>query len=254
MSLRDLLGMEREIFSAKYDGHTITITEKNGVRTLKCDDLIYSKLDKNSPYTHEYWDFFIPLIYAYDNPKMLMIGLGGGTIAFQLSEFFRGKFSIEIVELDSKMASIYPKFLGRDEGYRIIIGDGAEYVANQKSRYDIIILDAYQPDGKIPRQFLVEKFVEHAYEATTSDGILAVNCIGSMMGPELDGFIQNLSRKFEVYRLNTSYYTANIVLICTKKTNRDELVRRISSRMKLDDKNEFLLKSYEGAKRVFITI
>lgn len=253
MRVFDIIGKEREVFSTRYDGHTLTITQKGKIRTLKCDQIIFSRIDEGSIYTHEYWDFFIPLAYLYEEPQILMIGLGGGTIAFQFSRLLGNKISLDIVELQEHIASVYPRFLGTSIDYNIMVGDGADYVSNSKGKYDIIILDAYDPEGRIPDRFLQEKFIDAAYNSLKKRGIFAVNCIGSMLGPDLDSYIQNLSEKFEVYRLDTTYYTANIVLVCAKNVTKDELLKSLQERMRIGRENEFLMKAYVSSKRVFIT-
>ncbi len=254
MRLPDILGKEREIFSERYDGHTITITEKGKVRTLKCNEVIFSRIDRGSLYTHEYWDFFIPLAYLYQEPRILMIGLGGGTMAYQFSKMLGEKLSLDIVENDRRMAEIYPKFLGNEVNCNIIVDEGADYVSREKLKYDILILDAYKPDGRIPEHFLQSKFIRDAYESLKEEGIFSVNCIGSMLGPELDSFVQNISEKFEVYRLDTSYFTVNIVLVCTKNLGKEELLKRLHDNMRVNRENEFLIRAYDSSKRVFITV
>ncbi len=255
MKIFDILGVERETFSLRYDGHAITITERGSVRTLKVDGLIYSRIDGSSLYTHEYWDFFIPLPYLYKNPRVLMIGLGGGTIAKQFSELFGTGVLLEIVEVDKRMAEVCARFLGHDVRYRTVICDGAEYVAKSREAYEVIVLDAYEPGGGIPQAFMERKFVDDAYAALVEEGILAVNCIGSMVGPALDSFVQNLSEKFEVYRADSSKFTANVILVCSKKMSREEIARRIrNSDLAKVPGSGFLVDAYEHSRRVFITV
>ena len=244
-------GIEREIFSTKYHGNSIKITEKGSVRTLKYNDFVYSRIDKDSLYTHEYWDFFMPLPYAYDSPRILMIGLGGGTIVHQFSQLFGSRLDIEIVELDSYMPEVYERFLGEKILSKVIIRDGAEYVSAYKSKYEIIILDAYDGHGNIPDHFLKEKFVEDAYNSLKDGGIFAVNCIGSMLGQRLDDFLKILTKKFQVYRLDTSLYTLNVVLICTKGKELEDLFKQMLFKMKVEGKNEFIVNAYESSKRLY---
>ena len=249
----DFWEKEKEVFSEKSDGRRITITQRGNVRTLRCDGIIFSRIDGSSLYTHEYWDFFMPLAYLYDRPEILMIGLGGGTIAYQLSRLLGERFSLDIIESDRLMAEIYPRFLGASVNCRITIGDGAEYVSANRAKYDILILDAYDSRGRIPSHFLEKAFVADAFECIKPKGIFAINCIGSMLGPDLDSFLQNLSEKFQVYRIDTSGYTANVVLVCTRETTKDELLEALHSRMKIDRGNEFLMRAYDLSKRLFLT-
>ncbi len=254
MLFQGLFNKEKETYSVMHDGKRITITENGRLRILKCNGIIFSKIAQGSLYTEEYWDFFIPLAYLYPNPRILMIGLGGGTIAYQLSNILGDSMDMEIVDIDAWMKEAYMKFLGGKANFRIEIADGAEYVSSKKSSYDIVILDAYDQNGLIPMPFQEKKFITDAYDSIKDQGILAVNCIGSMIGPGLEQFIQRLSELFEVYRLDTSYRTANIVLVCLKNISKDEVIGRLNAKMGADKEKEFLLKAYASSKRVFITL
>ncbi len=255
MSIFDVLGKERETFSLKYDGHAISITERGSVRTLKVDGLVYSRIDNGSLYTYEYWDFFIPIPYLYKSPRILMIGLGGGTIARQFSELFGAEVSLEIVEVDKRMADVCARFLGQEVRYKTVISGGAEYVAGRREAYEAIVLDAYESAGRIPQEFMERKFVDDAYAALVCNGILAVNCIGSMVGPALDSFVQNLSERFEVYRVDSSKFTANVILVCSKSMQKEEIAGRIrSSGLARVPGSGFLIEAYERSRRVFITV
>ena len=255
MGFGDLFPLEREVFSLKSEGKLILITQKGSIRTLKCNGFIYSRVDKNSVYTHEYWDFFMPLAFVAHDPKIAMIGLGGGTIAFQFLSL-PGKPAMDILETDKEMAEACRIFVGgrKDGSLNIIMEDGSTYVKKQGLSLDLMILDAYGPDGKIPEQFCTTAFVSDAYAALKEQGVLAVNCIGSMLGPALDSLIQNLSGKFEVYRVDTSGYTANIILVCTKNISREDLISKSAEGIRTLKGSEFLVHAYSNMKRVFISV
>ena len=253
MRFYGLLNKEREIYSETHDGKTITITEKGRLRILKCNGIIFSKISSGMLFVNEYWDFFIPLAYFYEKPEILMIGIGGGTIPFQLGSILNDRMDMVAVEPDQHMVAAYTKFLDKMPHLKIENAEGSEYISEKKSSYDIIILDAYDQTGKIPLQFHNKEFVSNAYESLKEKGVLAINCIGSMLGPELDLFIQNYSEKFEVYRLDTSYHTANIILICLKNISKETLIHTLEGKMQNEKDKEFLFKAYLSSKRVFIT-
>ena len=253
MRFHGLFSKEREIYSETYGGKTITITENGRLRILKCNGIIFSKISPNLLFVNEYWDFFIPLAYLHEKPKILMIGLGGGTIPFQLGSILNDRMDMVAVEPDQHMMAAYTKFLDKMPNIKIENAEGSEYISKKKSSYDIIILDAYDQNGKIPIQFHGKEFVSNAYESLNEKGVIAINCIGSMLGPELDLFIQTYSEKFEVYRLDTSYHTANIILICLKNISREDLINTLEEKMRNEKDKEFLLKAYLSSKRVFIT-
>ena len=83
-----LFGFGKEVFSVKHNGHTLSIVENSTGKIFKYDGIVYSRIHKNSVYTHEYWDFFIPLGAISENPKFVLIGLGGGTIPYLLHKSY----------------------------------------------------------------------------------------------------------------------------------------------------------------------
>ena len=70
-----LFGAEKLKLKAKAGDATIEITEKDGTKTLRYNGTVYSRLKKDSVFTHEYWDYFIPLAYTYPNPHMLAFSI-----------------------------------------------------------------------------------------------------------------------------------------------------------------------------------
>jgi spermidine synthase len=242
--LRSILGIGKPGRTENYDDE-LSVVEEGHSKALKCGNVVYSRISSDSLYTHEYWDFFIPLPYAFENPRILMIGLGGGTIAKQLTSFLGTRLSLDVVESDERMVRISKKFIGEGSGFRIVKGDGADYVSKREQNYDAIILDAYS-EGLIPGKFLEMGFIRDAFLALGNDGILAVNCTSMMDGTEsLDDYSERLSSLFTVYKLDTSGYSLNSVLICSKSLDKKGLLGRITASFPESSENAFLLRGYE---------
>ncbi len=222
----------------------IDIYEWDSERVVKFNGIVYSRLNSKSLYTHEYWDFFLPLGFAFDRPKILMIGLGGGTIAYQLHRLKGPSVSIDVVDIDKEMVNVMKDFLKVDVGVNITIADGAEFVKGKRGCYDIVILDAYVND-KIPVQFFDIGFVSAVSETLSENGIFAFNYIGSSNGhATLKEYLHVLSGYFTIYELNTGFFTANTVIVCTKKMRKDDLLAVINANMQKDKENAFILDAY----------
>jgi len=120
-----------------------TIERHGDKQVMKYNNVTYSMLDDNSIYTHMYWDFFLPLPLIFENPRILLIGLGGGTVPYQMKTVFNGKISMDIVEINKKMINVAGEFLKLDMSqFNIYIEDGAEFVMRKRNSYEIIIMDA----------------------------------------------------------------------------------------------------------------
>ena len=246
--LHDILNPKRETFK---DGeNVIEVSSAGEDKTLKFNGTVYSRFKGNAIYMNQYWDFFLPLAKLYDNPKILMIGLGGGTIPFQLNKVLNGRFSLDAVEISPKMAQIAKEFIPEKTNCQVIVGDGADYVKGPKGMYDMIILDAFI-DANIPSQFLNADFVENASECLKENGILAINYLppaGS--GQKLDDYAWLLSGKFKVYKVNISAIALNIVLVCSKKMNREEILSSMKARFPVTKDSFHMMREYDQMKQI----
>ena len=213
-------------------------------RTVKFNGVVYSRLNTESVYTHEYWDFFAPLGFVWNAPKVLMIGLGGGTIAYQMHKLKGNSISIEAVEVNREMVGVMNAFLNEDVPLKVTIADGAEYVKKARG-YGIIILDAYIND-LIPEQFISETFVSDVNDALSDDGIFALNYIRSSNGYEkFDRYVGMLKKHFRVYKVDSGMMTFNTILVCSKKYDKETIFSRIRAAFGNDKAGEYVLSGYE---------
>ncbi len=241
VSLLDLLRLKKG--GMELDEGAFRIEDSGHERTFKYGDITYSKVRTGGIYTREYWDYFIPVAYAFDRPKVLLIGLGGGTVAFQLTSLLQKNIDFDAVELSRKAVELSQQFIPKNNA-NIMFGEGADYVAATNKRYDAIMLDAYA-SYSIPERFFQRKFIQDAHRALAPDGLLAINYAMNFMGiVKLNSFVSRLKEKFFVYKINTAVFESNVIILCSKKWGKSELMRRIESNLKKTDDNEFLFNNY----------
>ncbi len=115
------------------------------------------------------------------NPKpknMLMIGLGGGTIATVLMEIYPD-LEMDLVEVDEsvvKVAHEYFEFRASANA-RVLTLDGRVFVRralHSGQQYDLIILDAYNGDY-IPEHLMTREFLNDVKKLLTGQGTLVAN-------------------------------------------------------------------------------
>ncbi|MGC8647783.1 MAG: spermidine synthase [Candidatus Micrarchaeia archaeon] len=199
----------------------IEVRERNGERTLFYNGITFSRIRKDSLFTNGYWDYFMPLPLAFENAKVLLIGLGGGTVPYQLETLYHD-ISIDVIEIDPNMVSMSKVMLPRSLRANIIIGDGAQYIKNVSNEYDIIILDTYL-NAKIPGAFLEEGFVQDAWKALRARGILAINYALTIDNiPYFETYIRKLGGYFDV-GVVSAYNLGNRIIVCEKGMKREEL-------------------------------
>ncbi|MEM3260571.1 MAG: hypothetical protein QXS81_03135 [Candidatus Micrarchaeaceae archaeon] len=199
----------------------IELKDSSGGKVLEVDGIPYSVL-QSSIYTDSYWDYFFPLCYMYDEPKVLLIGLGAGTIVRQINRVFGGSVHVDAVESDKRMLAYMQGDYAIDA--EIKNGDGAKYIKGLKGAYDLIMLDAYE-GLSIPKQFLKHRFIDDALLALNSRGMLAINFTQrSIMDFDFNGYVAYASKAFKVMHIKSGM---NFIYIFSKLFGRDEIVEKV---------------------------
>lgn len=163
----------------------ILVEDKAGLRCLRFN--VKSKksnqscfaLDEPERLVFNYTKLMFSGLLLQPNPKrILIIGLGGGTMSNTLHQLFPSS-EIDNVELDEaviKVARDYFSFFENDQ-VRSIAKDGRIFIkraALKKQQYDWIILDAFNGDY-IPEHLLTKEFLEEAKSLLSPQGILSAN-------------------------------------------------------------------------------
>jgi len=124
------------------------------------------------------------LLLFHDQPKdVLMIGLGGGTLAkFMLHHF--PDCRLKIVEYRSSVLKVARSHFGLpfDPRMKIKIGCGAQHVLNQarenEELHDLVLIDAYDHEGMAPEVSSIN-FFDHCRTLLAKDGLLVINLWGT---------------------------------------------------------------------------
>lgn len=163
----------------------ILVEDRAGLRCLRFN--VKSKksnqscfaLDEPERLVFNYTKLMFSGLLLQPNPKrILIIGLGGGTMSNTLHQLFPTS-EIDNVELDQaviKVAREHFSFFENDH-VRSIAKDGRIFIkraALKKQQYDWIILDAFNGDY-IPEHLLTKEFLSEAKSLLSANGILSAN-------------------------------------------------------------------------------
>ena len=100
----------------------------------------------------------IATIYPEAPRRILMLGLGGGSISTYLGRFMP-EAAITTVEIDPGVITAAKSYFGlrESERMRYRAGDGRVFLNRDSERYDLILVDAYR-GGYVPFHLLTREF------------------------------------------------------------------------------------------------
>ncbi len=115
------------------------------------------------------------LLFDPDPSRIGMIGLGGGSLAKYCYRHLP-QADITVVEIDPDVIALRNEFaIPADDGrFRVLLADGADFVAHETCRFDVLLADGYDAAG-LPERLGSREFYDDCRAALSDDGILAVN-------------------------------------------------------------------------------
>jgi hypothetical protein len=102
--------------------------------------------------------------------RIAIIGLGGGSMPKWCYQQLPAT-DITVIEISSMVISLRGQFyIPADHGrFRVICGDGADYVASTEDSPEVLLVDGFDIHGQ-PPQLCSQDFYEDCYRAIASDG------------------------------------------------------------------------------------
>ena len=113
------------------------------------------------------------------NPaRVLVIGLGGGTIPIALAELFPAAM-IDVVEIDEAVVRVARQYFNFAESahLKVKVSDARVFIKRallQDRTYDLIILDAFTGDY-IPEHLMTQEFLQESRDLLSEAGVLVAN-------------------------------------------------------------------------------
>ncbi len=176
---------ETVLFRADTQYHRITVTEDATARHLRFDRGRQSAIRLDDPLRSDtrYNDYLhLTLAVKPDAKRVLLLGLGGGTMATQLHHD-HPEMLIDAVEIDPVVIDVAERYFGlpRSERTRVFEDDARRYVQRTPETYDIVIIDAYHADS-IPAHLTTLEFFSEVDAVLAEDGVIAYNIISAVEG------------------------------------------------------------------------
>lgn len=164
----------------------------------------------------------------HDSPdSVLMIGLGGGSLAKFIRKF-RPQTYVTAVEIDERIiaaARTYFELPPDDDSLQVIHGDGAAYVARHPASTDVILLDGFDHGNQV-EALATEAFYAACRRALRPGGVLVVNLWGR--DTQFGDYFARLLRAFdgEIGWLSVMGKTNVVIFAFTEPGGRDKLATR----------------------------
>jgi len=121
---------------------------------------------------------FAGLLLQPTPARILVIGLGGGTMPTVLSRLYP-KSTIHVAEIDEAVVRVAKKYFSfsESEHVSVFVQDARVYVKRaglKKMTYDLIILDAFTGDY-IPEHLMTKEFLQEVKSIMSEQGVLVAN-------------------------------------------------------------------------------
>jgi spermidine synthase len=118
--------------------------------------------------------------------RIAMIGLGGGSLV-KWSRRNVPAADLTVIEINPKVILLREQFHipADDDRFRVIHGDGADYVAATGDSPDVLLVDGFDIYGQ-PPQLCSQQFYADCHRALAADGLLVVNLCGNESSLSID--------------------------------------------------------------------
>ena len=201
---------------------SIEISEQNGVRNLHFgSEWVQGAMRIARPWSLELEytrELMLPLmLHPGEWPaSVLQVGLGAASITRFLHRQ-RPKARLTVVEIAPEVAAAARHFFTLPEEsarLRIEIADGYEFMAGSKARFDFIVLDAFDENG---RAGMLETlpFYLNCRERLTAKGIVAVNLLSRRGG--IDPVVARLEEAFDGVVVRPPCEAGNTIAIAARE-------------------------------------
>lgn len=168
------------IYETESPYQSIFITESRGIRRMHVGSLTdrTSAMDLQKPYRHVYEYtalMMVALGYVEAPEKVLVVGLGGGTLTRTL-RLLLPDAEIVNVEFDPEIVAMARRFFSyaEDDRMRLVVQDVRRWMRDSDERFDLIFLDAYH-GGYIPFHLTTREFLTIVKAHLTPSGVVCAN-------------------------------------------------------------------------------
>lgn len=175
------------------------LSELNGILSLQFDEWSTQSemnIDDTDELVIPYTRAIMSFLLLMPSPRhVAMIGLGGGSVAKYCYRYLPDA-EITAIEISPDVIALRNEFaIPKDDArFSVLLGDGAEWVAETDSRPDVLIVDGFDADG-LPAQLCSQPFYDNCHAALADNGIMVVNIWKGY--PRYDEYMSRINNSFD---------------------------------------------------------
>lgn len=109
---------------------------------------------------------------------VLLLGLGGGSVATHLHE--KG-FHVEACELDQRIVHVAKTYFELSDEVNVHVDDARHFVKTAKKKYDVLIFDTFKGE-ETPSHILTTQSLAEVKKILQPDGVVLINSFGFFNG------------------------------------------------------------------------
>ncbi len=141
-------------------------------------------IDEPTEIVFDYLKFYNLYEHFKTNTKETLM-IGGAAYTYPTHFLDKNKkANMDVVEIDPGMTEIAKKYFQLKDSPRLSIfhEDGRIFLNNNKKKYDVIFLDAYNSALSVPFHLTTIETVKKIYDSLSDDGVVMANVISSING------------------------------------------------------------------------
>jgi spermidine synthase len=216
----------RVLFVGDSPYHRVTVTEQGGVlRRLTFASAIQSQMslrDPNGAGLYYADAVHIARLLRPSVRRVLIIGLGGGTLPKQFTHFYPDT-TVDVVDVDPLVVDVARKYFAvrPSERLRIHLSDGRLFLRRSDEKWDLIVIDTYTVNrygDTIPPHLVTQEFFQEVSRHLSDGGILHFHCAfrGGRLLPALEKTMASVFGS--VYVSDGEILASDVALITPKET------------------------------------
>jgi spermidine synthase len=116
------------------------------------------------------------LMFCSEPPAdIAMIGLGGGSLA-KFCHRHLPRTDLTVIEINPHVIALRERFCVPQDGarFRVVLDDGAHFVATTPTRFDVLMVDAFDAE-RMPEALGTRRFYDDCADVLRPGGLLVVN-------------------------------------------------------------------------------